>query len=70
MGRIPGWRRRPGNPHLSKEALGAERRSQFWVQDLDRNCLGRAEVAGQVDGGHTASSELTLERVAVPESVG
>ena len=54
-----------GGLDLAQEALGAERRGELGVQHLERDGAVVPEVAGEVDGGHAAATELALEAVAV-----
>ena len=54
---------------LLHEALGAERVGQLLVQDLEGDRPIVSEIARQVDRGHAAPAELTLEQVAVTKSI-
>jgi hypothetical protein len=58
-----------GEPDLSKEALGAEAKSQLGVEHLEGDRPVVAEIAGQPDSSHAPAAELALERVAVPQAV-
>jgi hypothetical protein len=54
---------------LVLEALRAERRREFAVEDLERYEAVVLEIAGQVDRGHTPAAELPIEGVAIAKSV-
>ena len=56
-----------GEPDLPKKALGAEGGGQLGVQHLQGDGAVVPQVAREVHGGHAATAELALERVAVPE---
>ena len=56
-----------GRLDLGKEALAADDGAQLGAQDLDRDLAGVLEVLGEVDGGHAALAELTLEAIAIGE---
>ena len=58
-----------GKPDLAEESRRAERLGQLRLQNLEGDRAGGAEVAGEVDRGHTTASELSLERVAVAQAV-
>ncbi len=53
-----------GDADFAGEPLGAERMGELGVKDLDRHGAIVPKVVGEVDGGHTALSELALEAVA------
>jgi hypothetical protein len=57
-----------GEADFAVESLGAERRGEMRVEDLECHRPIVPEVLGQVDGGHTAPAQLTLEAVTVGES--
>ena len=57
-----------GELDLALEALGAEGGSQLGVEDLERDRAVVPEVLGEVDRGHAAPAELTLEPVAVGQA--
>ena len=50
---------------LPLEPLRAQRRRQLGVQDLEGDRPIVPQVAGEVDRGHAAASELALERVSI-----
>jgi hypothetical protein len=54
-----------GELDLVLEALRAERCSELGVEDLERHQAFVLEIAGEVNRGHTPTTELALERVAV-----
>lgn len=49
---------------LGEEAVGANHRRQFGLEDLERDLPVVAFVLGQVDGGHSALSEFAFDEVA------
>ena len=49
--------------NLPLEALAAEGGSELRVQELERDGTFVLEVAGQVDRGHAAATELALDYV-------
>ena len=53
---------------LTMKAVGAERGAQLGPQDLQRDPPAVLEVFGEVDRGHPAPAELTLDPVALAES--
>jgi hypothetical protein len=54
-----------GGPDLGEEAIRTERRSEVGVQDLHRDSACVPDVLGQVDSGHAALTELTLDAVSI-----
>ena len=54
-----------GDLDLAQEALGADGGSELGAQDLERDGPIVPEVAGEIDGGHAAASELALDAVAI-----
>jgi len=48
---------------FAHEALTAESRREFLVEDLDRNVTVRKRLASQVDPGHASAIELTEQGV-------
>jgi len=56
-----------GQLNLSKKALAAERFGEIGMQHFDRDFPIVLDVAGQVDGGHPARAELTVEAIAIGE---
>ncbi len=54
---------------LLEKALGPEGYGQFRPQDLDGYLAVMLPVLRQVDGRHPATTELTLERVTVTQSI-
>ena len=56
------------NFDLAQETVGAEIRRQIGMKDLDRYRAVVLPILGEVDGGHAASSKLTLDAVAVGKS--
>ncbi len=52
-----------GDVDLSQESLGADGLSQVGTQDLDGDCASVPDVAGEVDGGHAAVTQLALHGV-------
>ena len=61
------WLEGGGGLDLLDETIGAEDRGQLRLQDLERDVAVVLLVARQVDGGHAAFAELTLDRVAARE---
>ena len=59
-----------GGLDFGEEALGAEDGAELGVQDLDGDLAVVLEVLGEVDGGHAALAELTLDAVAIGEGDG
>ena len=58
-----------GELDLALEPLGAEGGGELGEEDLEGDRAVVPEVLGQVDDGHAAAAELTLERVAVRECI-
>ena len=56
-----------GDPDLVQEALGAQRSREFRAEHLESNLPLMATVIREVDGGHAAPAELTLDSVTVGE---
>ena len=56
-----------GEPDLPLEPLGAERRGELRMEQLERDRAVVLEVLGQPDRGHAAAAELAVERVALPQ---
>ena len=56
-----------GDLDLPEEPLRAEHRGQLRPEHLERHLAPVLEVVGEVDGGHAAAAELTLEAVAARE---
>ena len=54
-------------PDFHHEALGAKHGGQLRLEHLDRDLAVVLEVVREIDGGHAASPELALERLAVGE---
>jgi len=50
---------------LAEEPLAAERGGQIGAQHLERHLAVVLEVVGQIDHGHAAATDLTLDGVAV-----
>ena len=59
-----------GEVDLAEEALAAERLAEVAAENLEGHVAAVAEVAGEVDGGHSARANLALETVAVGERGG
>ncbi len=55
---------------FAQEPLGAQRRAEIGVQDLDGHVALVLEVVREVDGGHAAGAELALDAVAVGQGGG
>ncbi len=55
---------------LPQETLYAERGGQLGVERLERHPAVVRQVAREIDGSHTALSELALEHEAVAEGIG
>ena len=49
---------------LSEKPLGADRRRQLGLQDLEGDVAVVLQILGQVDLGHTTFAHLTLDGVA------
>jgi hypothetical protein len=56
-----------GRLDLGEKTLGADDGAQFGFQDLDRDLAVVPQVIRQVDGGHAALTELSLDAVAAVE---
>ena len=56
---------RRGDLDLAQKAIGAEHAGQFRAQDLHRHSSCVLQVAGEIDGRHSAAPELALDRVAI-----
>jgi hypothetical protein len=54
-----------GDPYLTQEAVRPDGRGYFRTQHFDRDLPLVLEVAGEINGGHSAATELALDRVAV-----
>ena len=52
---------------LGQEALGADDRGQLRLQDFERDLTLVLEVVGEIDRGHAALAELSLDGVAAFE---
>jgi hypothetical protein len=50
---------------LGQESLGAKRRGEIGMQHFDRDATLVFEIAGEVDRGHSALPEFSLEGVAI-----
>jgi hypothetical protein len=51
--------------NLAEEPLRAERRHERRIEDLDGDLAIALEIAGEIDGGHPAATELALDPEAV-----
>ena len=56
-----------GEVDLADESFGAKGLSQFGVEDLERHQPVVLEVAGEVDRGHPAPAQLTLEHICAAQ---
>ena len=56
-----------GDLNLVQEPLGPERGRKLGFQNLDRDPAVVLQVLGEVDRGHPAAAEFTLDRVAPGE---
>ena len=56
-----------GGLDLPEEAVGAECGGELGAEKLDGDEAIVLEVAGEVDGGHAAATELALDVVAIDE---
>jgi hypothetical protein len=54
-------------PDLGEKALRADDCGELGAQHLERDLAPVPEVIGQVDGGHAALAEFTLDAVATVE---
>ena len=54
-------------PYLPQEALRAQGRGKLRVKHLERDVPVMPEIPRQVDSGHAATAELSLDVVAVQE---
>ncbi len=52
------------DPDLPQEALGAEGRRQRRAQNFHGDLALVPQIAGTVDGGHTAAPDLALDLIA------
>jgi hypothetical protein len=58
-----------GDTDLVQKPLGAECRGELGSENLHRNLAVVLEILGEVDGGHAAGAEFTLDLVAIGESL-
>jgi hypothetical protein len=56
-----------GDLDFLEETLGAERRRELGLEDFDRDFAIMFDIVREIDGGHTARAELSLEGVAIGE---
>ncbi len=56
-------------PDLALKPLGAERRGELRVQDLERDGAIVLVVDGEIDRGHAAATELALDPVFASETL-
>ncbi len=56
-----------GDLDLVEKPLGAEGGGELRAKHLDRHLTMVLHVLGEVDGGHTARAQFTLDGVAVGE---
>src|SRR5262249_39293646 len=54
-------------PNLLKKPLAPERFGEIGAENLDGDIAIVAKIAGQVNGGHAARAELSLEAIATRE---
>ena len=54
-----------GDPDLLEESLGSERGGELGAEDLERDGPVVPEVVREVDHGHAAAPELTLDAVPI-----
>jgi hypothetical protein len=59
-----------GEPDLPDKPLGTQRVRQLGMEDLQGDGAVVPKIAGEIDRGHAATTELALDHVAVTESVG
>ena len=52
---------------LHHEALGAEDCSKFWFENFNRDFAIVPEIRGEINRGHAARAELTLDAISVRE---
>jgi hypothetical protein len=70
-GLLPGaarGQRRPAPRSITdfpEETIGAEHGPEFGAEELEGDGAFVLEIAGEPDGGHAATAELVLERVAI-----
>src|SRR5918994_1634365 len=55
------------DPDLTEESLGTQRGGELGAEDFERDLAIVAQVAGEVDGGHAALSQLTLELITISQ---
>ena len=56
-------------PDLGQEPLGAKRRGQLGMQDLDGDLPVVPKVVGKVDGGHASLAQLALDPVVAVDQL-
>jgi hypothetical protein len=56
-----------GGPDFPEEPVAADGRAELGPEDLDGDLAAVPEVAGEVDRGHAALADQTLDLVAVAE---
>jgi hypothetical protein len=58
-----------GDSYFLEESLGPEYRGQLGVQDLYRNFAIVFLVVREVDSGHSATAQLTLNGISVERTL-
>ena len=61
---------RGGGLDLHHKPLGAEDRGELRLEDLEGDVAVVLEIAGQIDGGHAAPTELALDPISIGQSGG
>ncbi len=59
-----------GEQDFSLEALGAEHGGEFAVEHFERHRAVVLQVVGEVDRGHAAAAQLSLEAVVIGQRRG
>jgi hypothetical protein len=55
------------DPDFTEESLRTQRRGELGAEDLERDLALVAQVAGEIDSGHAALSQLTLELITISQ---
>ena len=55
------------DPYFGEESLGTEYGAEVRIQDLERDTARMSDVTRDVDGGHSAASDLAFNLVAARE---
>ena len=59
-----------GDLDLTQKSVGAQRRGEFGTQNFDRHFAAVLQVFGEVDSGHSTSTEFSLDGVEIGKGGG